>query len=124
MTEIAVLAMYKRQKIIISQMFTQMAKHYGLQRNDFPKVETVDGFQSRESTMVILDTTVTNDLGFVDSENRMNMASTRAKDFLYLVGSRLTMAKSVEQDDEEAKTAPGDRFTSRYRKTVDIGGVR
>ena len=55
----------------------------------------------------------------------MNMACTRARDVLYIIGSKLTMAKSVEgEDDEEAKKMTADSFTSIHRKTTDVGGIR
>ena len=63
----------------------------------------MDGFQAREATMIILDTTVTDRLGFVDSENRCNMACTRVKDALAIVGSRSTMTKSQGTANEEGK---------------------
>ena len=42
--------------------------------NALSEVFTVDSFQFREAKMIILDTV---ELGFVDIENRMNVACTR-----------------------------------------------
>ena len=98
MKDIMILAMYSRQKTIISAMFAQMAQKLRLRRSDFPDVDTADNFQANERTMVILDTVVTDKLGFVDDEKRMNMACTRARDVFYLVGSRMTMALSKGGD--------------------------
>ena len=123
MKEITILTMYGRERVIVSSMLTQVAKQLGLRRDAFPAVLTVDSFQARESTMVILDTTVTDDLGFVDDENRMNMACTRARDVFILVGSPSTMAKSVTGSDDKGKsTSTHDKYTSGRRRVTDANG--
>ena len=124
MANIAVLAMYSRQKVIISTLFTQLAKRLGLPRSAFPIVSTADSFQSHERQMIILDPVVTDDLGFVEDEYRMNMACTRARDIFVLVGSKSTMLKGLENQDADGKDIPADRFISGQRKVVEIGGVR
>ena len=122
---IAILTMYNCQKIVTTSMFIQLAKKLGLPRSAFPVVETVDSFQSRENTMVIVDTTVTDQLGFFDHENRLTMACTRAKDVFMLVGSVVTMAKSLSGGDETGKrTLKQDRYTKRNRKVNDKKGIR
>ena len=81
MTDIKILAMYGRQKVLISTMFfRELASKLGLRYDAFPSVYTADSFQSKEATMIVLDSTVTDDLGFVDHENRLTMACIRAKD--------------------------------------------
>ena len=117
--------MYNCQKIVTSSMFIQLAKKLGLPRSAFPSVETVDSFQSRENSMVIVDTTVTDTLGFVNDENRLDMACTSAKDVFMLVESAVTMAKSLSGGDEAGKrTLKVDRYTKRNRKVPDKKGLR
>ena len=52
MNDTVISTMYKHQKVVVSAMFTQVAKKLGLRRSAFPEVATVDGFQSCESRMV------------------------------------------------------------------------
>ena len=104
-------------------MFTQIAKHKDLSRDAYPAVLTVDSFQSRESSIVIVDSTVTDNLGFVDSENKMNVACTRPKDALVLVGSPKTMARSLTGNENQPKTKrTADKFTRGRRRITDATG--
>ena len=58
----------------IAQLMS-MAIKLDFSRNELSKVFAVDSFQFREAKMIIPDTVK---LGFVDNENRMNVACTRA----------------------------------------------
>lgn len=57
-------------------------------------IETVDSFQGRESDVIIYSTVVanaSNRLGFLDDARRMNVAITRAKFGLILIGHKRTL---------------------------------
>ena len=120
--EMVVLTMYNRQKVIISALLKVLSAKLNIRRTAFPEVFTADSFHSRERTMVILDSTVTDELGFVDNENRMTMACTRAKDVFVLVGSRMTMAKS--RGNEKGKQVTLEDHTAQQRRFSDVDGVR
>lgn len=124
MTDIVVLTMYNHQRVIISALFKALSAKLNIRRTAFPEVFTADSFQSRERTMVILDSTVTDELGFVDNENRMTMACTRAKDVFVLVGSRITVAKSPGIENEAGKQVSIDDYTIQHRRVNEVGGVR
>jgi ATP-dependent RNA/DNA helicase IGHMBP2 len=67
-----------------------------LLRDELPDVEvgTVDGFQGREKEAVIVDLVRSNDrqeLGFLADTRRMNVALTRARRFLLVVGDSATL---------------------------------
>ena len=72
------LASYLQQRGLMDSIFVHMAMKLGLRRNEFPRVFTIDGFQSRQAKIIIFDTVVTGELGFVDNEKRINVACTRA----------------------------------------------
>ena len=61
-------------------MFTKLAIKYKLPRKAFPIADTVDSAQSREVTIVLLDITVTDQLGFLDYEK---MACIRAEHIMF-----------------------------------------
>ena len=59
------------------------------------EVDTVDGFQGREKEAVVVDLVRSNDdgeIGFLADTRRMNVALTRARRFLLVVGDSATLA--------------------------------
>lgn len=56
-------------------------------KDDDLEVNTVDSFQGREKDVIIFSITSTKDLDFVDDENRLNVAFTRARRKLIVVGN-------------------------------------
>jgi predicted DNA helicase len=61
------------------------------------EVKTVDGFQGREKEIIIIDTVRCNseeNIGFLDDERRLNVAITRAKRLVIIVGSLKTLSSN------------------------------
>jgi superfamily I DNA and/or RNA helicase len=59
------------------------------------EIDTVDGFQGRESEAVVVSLTRSNrdaEVGFLDDVRRMNVAITRARRFLLVVGDSATVS--------------------------------
>jgi ATP-dependent RNA/DNA helicase IGHMBP2 len=59
------------------------------------EIDTVDGFQGREKEAVVVDLVRSNDdgeIGFLSDTRRMNVALTRARRFLLVVGDSATLA--------------------------------
>jgi hypothetical protein len=91
--EVACLCFYVAQERAMSDMLralTQDDRRTRFQVHDAP-VEivcgTVDRFQGREADLVMLSMRNTNRVGFLDSPNRLNVAVTRARQQLVVVGN-------------------------------------
>lgn len=50
-------------------------------------MNTVDSFQGREKDVILFNCVRTNGLGFLANVNRLNVAITRPKHFLVIVGN-------------------------------------
>ena len=57
------------------------------------RVGTVDGFQGQEADIVVLSCTRTQNMGFLSDERRLNVALTRARQALLIVGSAELLRK-------------------------------
>ncbi len=85
--DIAVIAPYYAQVRKLRDLLSE-AHQNGLE------IDTVDGFQGREKEAVIVDLVRSNDdgqIGFLKDIRRMNVALTRAKRFLLVVGDSATL---------------------------------
>ncbi|KAM6429079.1 5'-3' DNA helicase ZGRF1 [Rhynochetos jubatus] len=58
------------------------------------QVSTVDAFQGAEKEIIILSCVRSRQIGFIDSEQRMNVALTRAKRHLLIVGNLACLSKN------------------------------
>lgn len=68
-------------------------------------VRKIDSFQGGESPIVIFDMTVTTHAGFLDDKTRLNVALSRAKNALYIVGNMTAMRSSIWSDEYERRYA-------------------
>jgi len=75
--EIGVITPYRAQRDYIKELL----------KNDEIEVNTVDSFQGREKDVIIFSITSTKDMSFVEDENRLNVAFTRARRKLIVVGN-------------------------------------
>ncbi|NXW54028.1 ZGRF1 protein, partial [Eurystomus gularis] len=58
------------------------------------QVSTVDAFQGAEKEIIVLSCVRTRQMGFIDSEKRMNVALTRAKRHLLIVGNLACLSRN------------------------------
>ena len=58
------------------------------------EVNTVDAYQGREKDIIIISTVRTHGLGFLNDYRRMNVAISRAKNFLWIVGNHGALARN------------------------------
>ncbi len=83
---IGVITPYKDQEILLKEMIN----------NKDLEIHTVDGFQGREKEIIIISFVRGNEegnIGFLNDERRFNVAITRAKRKLILVGNKNTLKK-------------------------------
>ena len=111
--EVACLCFYVKQERAMSQMLQQVTKDERKTRfrvRDAP-VEivcgTVDRFQGREADLVMLSMRNTRRVGFLDSPNRLNVAVTRARQQLVVVGNAEYFSGcGISELEELAKRTP------------------
>ena len=72
------------------------------------KLHTVDKFQGHEADIVFLSMVQTKRVGFMDNPNRLNVAITRAKFQLVIIGNHKYFLEQTQSDDlqELAKYTP------------------
>jgi hypothetical protein len=95
---IAIITFYKAQVAAIQAMLEERCPFYRatLDGPCFISVRTCDGFQGQEVDLVIISATRCNDegiVGFLRDERRLNVAITRAKRSLWIVGDAHTLQK-------------------------------
>lgn len=81
-----------------SQQFIQKLGQERLKDLSEIEVKTVDGFEGREKSVIILSLTRSNEggfIGFLDDPRRANVGLTRAKRCLLVVGNSQTLEKGV-----------------------------
>lgn len=87
--DIGIISPYRAQRDCI-------VEHFG---GDFPNIEigTVDSFQGREKKIIVLSTvrSQTRHVGFLRNEKRLNVALTRAKSLLIIIGNSSTLQKCL-----------------------------
>jgi superfamily I DNA and/or RNA helicase len=59
-----------------------------MRQSDLIEVNTVDAYQGREKDIVIISTVRSDGIGFLSDYRRMNVAITRARNFLLVVGNQ------------------------------------
>lgn len=80
--DIGIITPYRAQKDLIRELV----------KYDDVEINTVDAFQGREKDVIIYSITATSDLKFASDKNRLNVAITRARKKLIVIGN----VKSIE----------------------------
>lgn len=101
---IGVVAMYRAQAQLIRALLQEAASGAGAGAAGAAgngtawqqvEVSTVDGFQGREKEVILVSTVRLGCLGFVGDERRLNVALTRPRRGLVVLGHRQTLAQSA-----------------------------
>ncbi|XP_037955771.1 uncharacterized protein LOC119685538 [Teleopsis dalmanni] len=89
--DIGIISPYKKQYLYIKEELKKLC---------FQNIEmgSVEYFQGREKEIIIVSfvRSFTNDLGFLDNPNRINVTISRAKSLLILIGNPKTLEKSTD----------------------------
>ncbi|SCU81081.1 LADA_0B11100g1_1 [Lachancea dasiensis] len=110
---------------VISPYNAQVSFLKKLIHNVYPLVEisTVDGFQGREKEVIVLSLVRSNDkfeVGFLADERRLNVAMTRPKKQLCVVGNMETLRRSKVKYLEDWVTWSEENSEVRYPELGDI----
>ncbi|CAM5149049.1 unnamed protein product [Natator depressus] len=89
---IGVITLYKSQMYKIYNLLS--AVHSDALEIKAIQVSTVDAFQGAEKEIIVLSCVRTKQVGFIDSEKRMNVALTRGKRHLLIVGNLACLSKN------------------------------
>ncbi|XP_068260093.1 5'-3' DNA helicase ZGRF1 [Nyctibius grandis] len=89
---IGVITLYKSQMCKIRNLLSSI--HSEAFEVKAIQVSTVDAFQGAEKEIIVLSCVRTRQMGFIDSEKRMNVALTRAKRHLLIVGNLACLSRN------------------------------
>ncbi|XP_020140075.2 5'-3' DNA helicase ZGRF1 [Microcebus murinus] len=89
---IGVITLYKSQMYKLCHLLS--AVDFDQPNMKTVQVSTVDAFQGAEKEIIILSCVRTRQVGFIDSEKRMNVALTRGKRHLLIVGNLACLRKN------------------------------
>ncbi|XP_064918352.1 5'-3' DNA helicase ZGRF1 isoform X2 [Columba livia] len=89
---IGVITLYKSQMCKIQNLLSSVQSEAF--ETKAVQVSTVDAFQGAEKEIIVLSCVRTRQFGFIDSEKRMNVALTRAKRHLLIVGNLACLSKN------------------------------
>ncbi|CAH9074675.1 unnamed protein product [Cuscuta epithymum] len=92
-SKLAIISPYRHQVKIIQQKFREI---FGVDSHKFVDVNSVDGFQGREKDVAIFSCVRASEdghIGFVEDFRRMNVAITRARSSVLVVGSASTLKR-------------------------------
>ncbi|XP_069315279.1 5'-3' DNA helicase ZGRF1 isoform X2 [Eulemur rufifrons] len=89
---IGVITLYKSQMYKLCHLLSAVDSEHPHVKT--VQVSTVDAFQGAEKEVIILSCVRTRQVGFIDSEKRMNVALTRGKRHLLIVGNLACLRKN------------------------------
>ncbi|KAL2177639.1 AAA domain-containing protein [Thermothelomyces heterothallicus CBS 202.75] len=121
MQSVAVLTPYAKQAELLTRLLSPLASS-----SKKVEVSSIDGFQGREADVVVLVTVRCNEsgeIGFLKDLRRMNVALTRARAGVVIVGSRETLTGTARSPGVGGKVeeGAGDEGKGLWRRL--IGGL-
>jgi serine/threonine protein kinase len=114
---IGVICMYSAQKVMIEQAFARTSWESRFRR--LVRIDTVDSYQGKENDVVLVSLVRCNanhDTGHVGTDNRVNVAFSRAKERLIVIGAR-SMWKALLKEHPVRRVS---EFFDANPKLVDV----
>ena len=90
---IGIISPYKSQVRHIRRALGKIKHKLCLSGENDIEINTVDAYQGREKDIIIISTVRSHGLGFLRDYRRMNVAITRAKHFLFIVGNKRCLSQ-------------------------------
>ena len=78
----------------------------------------MDAYQGREKEIIIVSTVRTEGMGFLQDYRRMNVAITRAKNFMWLIGNQRNLQRNEIWN--ELTNCIEKRYTFEYSTTTEF----
>ncbi|GFF31511.1 hypothetical protein IFM61606_10701 [Aspergillus udagawae] len=107
---ITVLTPYRAQLREYQALFAMLHQQQPALQLYLMQVKTINSFQGRESSVVVLNLTVVSSLGFMREGNHLNIALSQAKHALYIIGNY----RAMDRPSRKQKLSPFIRKLLRY----------
>lgn len=126
-SDIGVISLYKSQAEAIQASLDELTKVSGLKGGSV-QISTVDAFQGSEKDVIIVSTVRTESVGFIDNRQRVNVALSRSKRHLFLVGNSKLLTSNRLWDQiinthcavTQDGLIRGEQFTRQLRTLVPL----
>ncbi len=92
--KIGIISPYKAQVRILKDTIYPWLRKIGCSPSADLEINTVDAYQGREKDIIVINCVRSNEtgsLGFLADERRVNVAITRAKHYLFVIGNSQTL---------------------------------
>lgn len=128
--DIGIISAYAAQTVLLRRTFEQDAGDQlssvlsAARSAEVSKVEvnTVDGFQGREKSVIIFSTVRSNVggyIGFLNDKRRLNVALTRAQNALFVVGNERTLRLATTSEWATVEGQDSERDNAIFRKYLN-----
>jgi senataxin len=120
---VGVVSMYRAQ---VSELKRQFEARFGRQVLEQVDFQTVDGFQGQEKDIIILSCVRggprVESVGFLADERRMNVAITRSRSSLFILGNAPTLERSNQTWQMIVQDARARKFLIKVRRYIKCSG--
>lgn len=99
--DIGIISPYKAQVMLLQEYFSEMPKPAEIDLDKIVSINTVDSFQGQERDIIYISLVRSNDngkIGFLSDIRRMNVAMTRARKKLVIIGDSGTICQNEFYD--------------------------
>mmetsp|Transcript_20367 Transcript_20367/g.38099 ORF Transcript_20367/g.38099 Transcript_20367/m.38099 type:complete len:891 (+) Transcript_20367:242-2914(+) len=126
MAEVGLITPYEGQVSMIKQKFKEFCADDPTYKFDEIQVSSIDGFQGKEKDFIIISCVRSNkrsSIGFLNNRNRLNVALTRARKGLALVGNASSLIREELWEDYIRFLKDHELFVSLNKDTDDYDDI-